>query len=162
MEGTTVPVFVEIEQHDNQKWEWNAETRMLELDRVLPHPFVYPYAYGFIPGTLAGDGDALDALIVTQNKHPLLQQMTYSVHIVGVILMEDEQGRDEKILCVLEKDWIDGIQELTDIWPNALESLTTFFATYKSNTPGKWSKVLGLGNRIEAVGIYRKSSVVLH
>lgn len=152
-----VPVFVEIEQHSNEKWEWNHETQTLELDRMLPAPYKYPFAYGFIPDTLGGDGDALDALIVTVSSHPLIQQMTYEVRIVGVLVMEDEQGRDEKMLCVLEKDWIQGIRELEHLPLKSRDDIQYFFAHYKSKTPRKWSRVHGLLGRKEAIKLYWKS-----
>jgi inorganic pyrophosphatase len=159
MQGTTVPVFIEIEQNGSEKWEWNREKQVLELDRTLPKPFVYPFAYGFIPNTLAGDGDELDALIITLDNHPLVQEVTYYVHIVGVLVMDDEKGRDEKILCVLEKDWVQGVQDLHDLPEHVHDSLVTFFKRYKSNTPGRWSRVLGLRDRQAALEIYQVSTI---
>jgi inorganic pyrophosphatase len=59
MSSETVRVYIEIEKHSNQKYEFNKTTNKLELDRVLPYPYFYPYAYGFIENTLAMDGDEL-------------------------------------------------------------------------------------------------------
>ena len=156
-DATVVPVFIEIEQYSNEKWEWSSDTQTLELDRVLPEPYKYPFAYGFIPGTLGGDGDALDALIVTRSPHPIIQSMTYDVHIVGVLIMEDEQGRDEKILGVLEKDWMEGVRDVEDIPMKSRDDIQYFFAKYKTKTPNKWSRVHGLLGREAAIEIYCKS-----
>jgi len=93
-----VQVFIEIERGSDQKHELNKLTGRLELDRVTPQP--YPYAYGFIPGTLAEDGDDLDALIVSEDAI-CKQGQTYTAHVVGALCMEDEKGMDEKVLCVL-------------------------------------------------------------
>ena len=71
----TIQVFIKIERCSNQKYEWNKTSASLELDRVLP----YPYAYGFIPETLAQDGDALDILVVTDKK--LLHLWTFKTPI---------------------------------------------------------------------------------
>ena len=94
-----VIVFIEIEKDSNQKFEYNHETKTLELDRILEAPYFYPYPYGFIPNTKAKDSDELDILIITDKKIP--NNNYYDVNIVGVLVMEDENGMDEKVLCVL-------------------------------------------------------------
>lgn len=118
--GKCVDVFIEIEQFSNQKYEINKTTGKLELDRVLPYPYFYPYAYGFIPDTMAMDGDDLDALIIT-NK-PIKNNKTYKSYIAGGLIMEDEKGMDEKILCVLEED-IDQIKNISDFSNETLENI---------------------------------------
>jgi inorganic pyrophosphatase len=134
-----VQVFIEIERGSDQKHEWNSRTRQLELDRVTPQP--YPYAYGFIPGTLAEDGDDLDALIVSADAE-IKQGQTYTAHIVGALRMEDEKGMDEKVLCVLTEG-----EELTT---GAATVIEQFFATYKEGVPGRWSRTGGFMTAAEA------------
>ena len=139
-----VKVYIEIEKGSNMKYEYNKLTQTLELDRILPDPSVYPFAYGFIPNTLAADGDDLDALIV----HPtdfIRKDTTYDAYIVGALRMEDEQGMDEKVLCVLEADGV-----ITDAERVAIEA---FFSTYKNHTAGKWSKTNGFMTQQEAVAL---------
>ena len=156
--ASTVPVFVEIERLSNEKWEWNPETQTMQLDRTLPSPFKYPFAYGFIPDTLGGDGDALDALIISDH-HPLLREMTYDVYIVGVLVMEDEQGRDDKMLCVLEKDWMNGVRDLLDIPHQSRYEIVNFFTHYKGHCDlKKWTKVYGMQERDEALCIYESAA----
>ena len=157
-ENGVVEVFIEIEKFSNQKYEINKTTGELELDRVLPYPYFYPYAYGFIPNTLAMDGDDLDALIITD---VLLQKNnTYKTRIVGVLLMEDEKGMDEKILCVLPED-ANNINDVSDFSEEILKNVKWFFKNYKNKTEGKWSNVIGYENREHAVHLFQKSSLEL-
>jgi inorganic pyrophosphatase len=151
-----VNVYVEIEKGSNVKYEFNKETNRLEIDRILPEPFHYPYCYGFIPNTLAKDGDELDALILTDV--PLKHDQTYEAYIVGVLIMEDEKGQDEKILCVLPED-SSAIKDIQDIPFKQLTSIHTFFTNYKKTTPNKWSKVEGFETRKYAKELYEKSRI---
>jgi inorganic pyrophosphatase len=148
-----IPVYIEIEQFSNKKYELNKETNFLELDRILPYPYFYPYAYGFIPNTLAMDGDDLDALIIT-NK-PLKLDRIYNTRIIGVLLMEDEKGMDEKIICVLSEDY-DDKTDITVLSENDRHNIHWFFSNYKSNTPGKWSSVKGYESKEFAINLYNK------
>lgn len=151
-----VKVYIEIEKHTNIKYEYCKKEEMLIVDRVLPYPFFYPYAYGFIPNTLAPDNDELDALILTDNI--LKNDMNYSCYIIGVLKMEDEKGEDDKVLCVLEEDYkkINDINHLNNKIKN---DLSWFFSNYKSSTPGKWSNVKEFENKESAVQIYLESKL---
>ena len=150
-----VNVYIEIEQLSNQKYEFNKETGKLELDRVLTHPFVYPYAYGFIPNTLADDGDELDALIITNES--LEKGKTYQAYIIGVLLMEDEKGKDEKIICVLKND-ASKIKNIYELGLPTRNNIKWFFENYKKEEPGKWSKVSGYDSQEKAVNLYKQFS----
>ena len=147
-----VSIFIEIEQFSNQKYEIDKTTGKLQLDRILEYPYFYPYSYGFIPGTLAADGDDLDALIITDK--PIQKDNTYTSHIVGVLVMEDEKGMDEKVLCVLDED-INKISDISNFSGEILENIKWFFENYKSKTPGKWSNVIGYENRDYAIKLYK-------
>jgi len=155
-ETTKVAVYIEIEKGSNLKYEFNKETNALELDRVLPKPFFYPYAYGYIIGTKAMDGDELDILILT-NKH-IPKDSYLDAYIVGVLLMEDEKGMDEKVLCVLEEDTA-SIKDICDIDSKTLDSIQSFFSTYKFNTPGRWSTVSGFRDKTYATDLYKNSVI---
>jgi len=148
-----VNVYIEIEQFSNQKYEFNKESGKLELDRVLPHPFVYPYAYGFIPNTLADDGDELDALIITDDS--LEKGKTYQTQIVGVLLMEDEKGKDEKIICILKND-VSKIKDIYNLDLSIRNNIKWFFENYKKEEPGKWCKVGNFETRHLALNLYKK------
>jgi len=151
-----VHVYIEIEKGSNIKYEFDKEQNKLLIDRILPDPFFYPYAYGFIPNTLAKDGDDLDILVIT-DKH-LDNDAFYDAYIVGVLVMEDEKGMDEKIICVLEED-ITKIKNITDLDEQTLYKIHSFFSNYKKNTYGKWSNVTGFENRDFAITLYEKSII---
>jgi inorganic pyrophosphatase len=145
-----VPVYIEIEKGSNIKYEFNKESKSLEVDRILSGDYVYPYAYGFIPNTLAADGDDLDALIIYDG--PLERGHTYEAHIVDALRMEDEKGMDEKVICTLH-------DSITGMHPATLAEIETFFANYKKETPGKWSRTDGFMGREAAVALYKKSLI---
>ena len=149
-------VYIEIQKDSNIKYEFDKQQNILVVDRILPYPYYYPYAYGFIPNTLAMDGDDLDILVITDEK---LDINTYhDVFIVGVLVMEDEKGMDEKVLCVLENDY-KNITNITDFDESVLENIHWFFSNYKSKTPGKWSNVLGYENADFAEELYKNSKI---
>jgi inorganic pyrophosphatase len=148
-----VKVYIEIEKDSNQKFEYNHLTKSLELDRVLKSPYVYPFPYGFILNTIAKDNDELDILILTDKK---IKNDTYhNVFIIGVLVMEDEHGMDEKVLCVLEEDY-DKINDLSCIDNNTKDIIHHFFSNYKNNTEGKWSKVYGFEDKSYAYKLYEQ------
>jgi inorganic pyrophosphatase len=148
-----VRVYIEIEKDSNQKYEYNHNTKTLELDRVLKEPFVYPYNYGFIVGTKAKDNDELDALILT-NKN-ISKDSFVDVFIIGVLVMEDEKGMDEKVLCVLKEDY-DKLNKLSDIDDEIKKKIHYFFSNYKNNTEGKWSKVYNFEDKNFAIKLYNE------
>jgi len=151
-----VRVYIEIEKGSNQKFEYNKMNRKLELDRVLKPPFTYPYSYGFIVDTLGKDGDELDVLIMTDKV--LANDRYYDVFIVGVLVMEDEQGMDEKLLCVLESDYV-SIKDMSDVSDGIKENVQHFFTNYKNNTDGRWSKVYGFQNKEFAIKLFEECLV---
>ena len=144
-----IKVYIEIEKNSNEKYEFNHETNKLELDRILNYPFIYPYAYGFALNTKASDGDELDILIISENI--IIKDKSYEVFIVGVLIMEDEGGLDEKILCVLEEDYENFVldSEITN-------KIDYFFRNYKNNTINRWSKVYGFEDKSFAIKLYEK------
>lgn len=149
-----INVYVEIPQFSNIKYEYNTDTHRLEIDRLLNSPFVYPYAYGFIPHTLAKDGDELDILILT-NK-PLQNNRYYQVYLIGTLDMEDEKGIDEKILCVLPEDY-DKIQDIDDVSDEIKNEISYFFSNYKKNVKDKWSNVGSFMNKKQTMELFISS-----
>ena len=151
-----IKVYIEIEKDSNIKYEFDKKLKELIVDRILPEPYRYPYAYGFIPNTLAMDGDDLDILVITDKQ--LINDCFYDVFIIGVLVMEDEKGMDEKILCVLEEDYTQ-IQNITHLDESILDKIHWFFSNYKNNSDGKWSRVTGYDNREHAIKLYNKSII---
>uniref|UniRef100_A0A6C0E2P6 inorganic diphosphatase n=1 Tax=viral metagenome TaxID=1070528 RepID=A0A6C0E2P6_9ZZZZ len=158
-EENLVNVYVEIEQFSNIKYEYNKETNHLEIDRLLSKPYVYPYAYGFIVNTLAEDGDELDILIVSDHKkNTYTNDSFYNVYIIGALDMEDEKGRDPKILCVSKEEYVK-IKDINDLTDTVKNNIYRFFTNYKNDVPGKWSKVTQFINKHDAVKLYKESKL---
>jgi len=157
MTDCPVRVYIEIERDSNKKYELNKNTGELELDRILPYPYYYPCAYGFIENTLAMDDDELDAVILTDRL--LKNNEWYDAYIIGVLVMSDEKGLDEKIICVLKEDY-ELINDLYLLPDEIKENIFWFFSNYKNKTPGKWSHVEGFQDKEEAIKIYEKSRCV--
>ena len=124
-------VVIEIPKGSRNKYEVDHETGRVYLDRVLFTGFVYPTDYGFFENTLGGDGDPLDALVM--------------------LVMEDDGGVDEKVLCVPHKDprW-SHIQDLGDVSAQVKNEIEHFFSHYKDLEPGKWVKIQGWKDKAAA------------
>ena len=126
------------------KYEMDKESGALVVDRFLYTSMRYPGNYGFVPHTLSGDGDPCDVIIA--NTRALMPGSIISCRIVGVLLMEDEGGLDEKLLAV-PSHWLtkryDRVQTFSDLPEITLRQIEHFFATYKDLEDGKWVKVLG-------------------
>jgi inorganic pyrophosphatase len=123
----------------------------LVVDRFLYTSMRYPGNYGFIPHTLSGDGDPCDVLVA--NTRALTPGAIISCRIVGVMIMEDEAGGDEKLIAVPAPKLTpryDHVQNYTDLPEIAVKQIEHFFSHYKDLEPGKWVKVEGWGNPEEA------------
>lgn len=157
--GEFVNIIIEIERHSNIKWEYNRITQKLELDRMLPYPYFYPYAYGFFPDTLGNDGDELDVLYITDTQFVNYNEIRASVggYIVGGLIMEDEKGMDEKIFVVPENE-IAKFQVMDhDTKHKIYEDIVWFFSHYKSKDGNtRWSKVHRIVDAWEATQIYKE------
>ena len=126
------------------KYEMDKEAGTLVVDRFLYTAMRYPGNYGFIPHTLSSDGDPCDVLVA--NTRAIVPGAVIAVRPVGVLMMEDEAGGDEKIIAVpvsrLTQRY-DKIQTHSDLPDITLQQIQHFFEHYKDLEPGKWVKVLG-------------------
>ena len=139
-------VVIEIPRHSRVKYEVDIISGRLIVDRILHTPCAYSFNYGFIENTIGGDGDPLDAVVLTEEA--LFPLSTVKCRVVGVILTEDEKGVDDKLILVPCKDPdMDGVHDIADVSPHLLNKLTFFFENYKILEAGKWSKVLGVEGR---------------
>jgi inorganic pyrophosphatase len=133
------------------KYELDKAAGTLVVDRFLHTPMRYPGNYGFVPHTLSEDGDPIDVLVV--NTRPIVPGAVINVRPVGVLMMQDEAGGDEKVIAVpmpkLTKRY-EHVHEYTDLPDITLQQMRHFFEHYKDLEPGKWVKVLGWGNAAEA------------
>ena len=129
------------------KYEIDKKAGMLVVDRFLYTPMRYPGNYGFIPHTLSEDGDPCDVLVA--NTRPIIPGAAIAVRPVGVLLMTDEAGGDEKIIAVpapsltLRYAHVHNYTDLPEITWHQIEH---FFAHYKDLEPGKWVKFAGWGD----------------
>ncbi len=126
----TVEVFVEIPSGSRNKYEYDEERKVFRLDRMLFSSMHYPADYGYIPGTLAEDGDCLDALVLLWE--PTFPGCLIEARPIGLFNMRDEKGPDQKILCVPLKDpqW-NHLYELSQVPPHILREIDHFFSVYK-------------------------------
>jgi len=133
--------MVEIPRGSRNKYEFDKERGVLVLDRVLYSSVHYPTDYGFVTGTLALDGDALDALVVVDE--PTFPGCHIVARPIGLLDMRDEKGPDNKILAVPTGDpRFSRIHDLNDIDPHWLREIENFFQTYKA-LEDKWTEVVG-------------------
>lgn len=122
--------IIEIPRGSQNKYEFDPEMHVVKLDRVLYSPMFYPLDYGFFPETLGGDGDTLDVFVMTSN--PLFPGCVADVRPVGVLMMSDDKGQDEKILAVAKADpRFKHINDITDVNEHLKLEIANFFATYK-------------------------------
>jgi inorganic pyrophosphatase len=133
------------------KYELDKAAGTLVVDRFLYTPMRYPGNYGFVPHTLADDGDPIDVLIAS--TRPIMPGAVINVRPVGVLKMQDEAGGDEKIIAVpapkLTRRYLN-VREYTDLPRITLDQIQHFFEHYKDLEDGKWVKVLGWGDAAEA------------
>lgn len=126
----TVNAVIEIPKGSRNKYEYKASLGTFALDRVLSSPMVYAADYGFLPETLAGDGDPADVLVLMEE--PTFTGCVVPVRPVGMMKMDDA-GEDFKILCVPVGDKrYDTVNRLEDVAPHRLLELEHFFKTYKT------------------------------
>lgn len=148
----SVNVIIEIPaQSSPVKYEVDKDSGALMVDRFMSAPMFYPANYGFVPHTLAEDGDPADVLVVT--PVPLVHGCVIPARPVGVLKMSDEAGGDSKIVAVpagkLSPEYknITSYKQLPEL---LIQQIKHFFEHYKELEPGKWVKVEAWGDADEA------------
>lgn len=122
--------IIEVPRGSQNKYEFDKEQGIVKLDRVLFSPMFYPCDYGFFPETLGGDGDPLDVLVMVTN--PLFPGVAVDVRPIGVLVMSDDKGQDEKILAVAKDDpRFKHINDLEDVPQHIRDEISFFFESYK-------------------------------
>lgn len=161
--GKSLPddLYVVIEipaNHAPIKYEVDKDLDCLMVDRFLSTPMFYPANYGYIPQTLADDGDPADALVVT--PYPVQPGSVIRARPVGVLNMSDEAGSDAKLICVphtkltKEYDHVEHIQDLPEL---LRQQIAHFFENYKDLEKGKWVKIEGWGDKDEAAKLINQA-----
>lgn len=137
-----INAVIEIPYGSNIKYEIDKESGAVVVDRVMYSAMFYPANYGFVPNTLAADGDPADILVL--NEYPLQAGSVIPCRLIGVLVMEDESGMDEKLLAVpvskIDPRY-ENIKSLNDLPKITLDRIKNFFETYKMLEPNKWVKV---------------------
>lgn len=146
-----VNVFIEIPMDSSVKYEFDKEFGLIKVDRFLYTSMRYPFNYGFVPGTLEEDGDPVDVLLMS--REPLYPGVLIEARPVGLLVMEDEEGKDSKVVAVpkgkLDRTY-EGVNDVSDLPSAVLEKIKHFFEHYKELEPGKWVRALGWKGAEEA------------
>ncbi len=125
-----VRVIIEIPKNSSNKYEYDGELEVFRLDRALYSPLHYPGDYGFIPGTLAEDGDPLDIIVLV--NEPSFTGCLMEARPVGVLNMIDSTEMDKKILAVPNRNpRFDSVHTLDQVFPHTLREIEYFFSIYK-------------------------------
>ena len=145
-------VIIEIPKDaEPVKYEVDKASGAIFVDRVLSTPMRYPCNYGYVPHTLCGDGDPADVLVLMPLA--LIPGSVIRVRPVGVLLMEDDKGGDEKLITVPVDTTFPYYSEIgghDELPPIVTQQIEHFFQHYKDLEPGKWAKILGWGDAAKA------------
>jgi len=137
-----VNVIIEVPLNSSIKYEVDKDSGIVEVDRMVYSAMHYPANYGFVPHTLSDDGDPADVLVITDSI--LAPGCLIKSKLIGVLIMEDESGIDEKLIAVPHEK-IDPlmaeVNTLEDLPSHLLKKIKNFFETYKMLEPNKWVKV---------------------
>lgn len=151
---TTFDVLIEIPRGSRNKYEYDFEIKRMRFDRMLYSSMMYPADYGFIPETLALDGDPLDVLVLL--NEPTFPGCVMEVKPIGVFRMADDKGPDEKVICVPVSDPIwNSLNDLSDMNPHLIKEIEHFFQVYK-DLENKTVEVGGWGDLKDAYAIIKE------
>ena len=147
-----INVFIEIPQGVSVKYELDKDSGFIFVDRFLYTDMEYPFNYGFIPNTLADDGDPVDVLVLSSK--PVVPGVVIPSRPIGMLEMEDEAGVDNKIIAVplakIDQKFKD-YNDVSDIPQGIKDNLKYFFENYKKLEPGKWVKIKDWKGKQEAL-----------
>lgn len=155
-----VNVVVEIPQGSLVKYELDKDSGFIVADRFHYTAMPYPFNYGFIPNTLAQDGDPVDVMVVS--SQPLAVGIVISVRVIGMLEMEDEAGVDTKIIAVPTTKvdpFYAHIEDVSDLDEPTQKKIKHFFDHYKELEPGKWVKTKEFLGRGEAMKDIEKAII---
>lgn len=155
-----INVVVDIPKGSANKYEYDEEKGYFKLDRVIYSPLFYPFDYGFIPQTHSEDGDSLDVILLT--TYPTFSGCLVKARPVGLLLMKDEAGVDNKIIAV-PTEKVDPrfkeIQDINDIGEHYKKEIKVYLEDYKKLEPGKYEhvKIEGFQDKAKAMQIIEQA-----
>jgi inorganic pyrophosphatase len=153
-----INVVIEIPKGSSIKYEINPESGIIYVDRKLSASMIYPGNYGFVPQTKTDDGDPVDVLILDSGE-PLMPSCVIGVRPIGVLLTEDQDGTDSKIIAVPAKDEeFSDIHDIKDITKSARKQIEHFFKHHKELEKGKFIKIMGWREKETAMGIISEAA----
>ena len=148
----TFDVLIEISKGSRNKYEYDFDLGRIRFDRLLYSAMTYPAEYGFIPETLALDGDPLDVLVLC--TEPIVPGCIMEVKAIGIFNMSDDKGQDEKVICVPTDDPIwNKLNDLSDVNEHTIKEIEHFFKVYK-DLENKTVEVQGWGDAAKANKIF--------
>ena len=151
----TIDAIVEIPKGSRNKYEYDREKKMIRYDRMIFSSMFYPSDYGFIPETLAEDGDELDVLVLV--TEPTFPGCLIEVKPIGLFKMYDEKGTDDKILCVPVSDPIwNKVSNLEEVNPHLKMEIEDFFQVYKDLEKKKVG-IEGWAGKVDALNAIKDS-----
>jgi len=153
-----VKAVIEIPYGSNIKYEIEKESGAVVVDRVMHSAMYYPANYGFVNNTLSQDGDPADVLVLTE--YPMQAGSVVNCRLIGVLIMEDESGIDEKLLAVPTSKidpTYNEIEDIDDLPAHTLAKIKNFFETYKMLEPNKWVKIQDFKNKAAATKILQEA-----
>lgn len=152
-----INVFIEITKGSNIKYELDKDSGVIFVDRFLHTAMSYPFNYGFVPNTLAEDGDSVDVLVMSE--HAVMPGVVIPAVVIGMLEMEDEAGIDTKVLAVPTTKidpFFGTFKDITDVPEAIKKKVKHFFENYKTLEPGKWVKVKEWHGREKAIEAVQK------
>ena len=148
--------LIECPQGSKTKYELSKKANIMLLDRPLHSSVMYPHDYGLIPGTLSLDGDPLDVLVLSTTSQ--LPMTLVQVKPIGMLVMVDEKGLDEKILSVAISDPVyKDYENLIEVPMHYLSEITEFFRTYKNLEEPKYANVKEWKDKADALNVINES-----
>ncbi len=150
--------FIEIPKGSNIKYELDKESGVIFVDRVLFTAMYYPFNYGFVPNTLAEDGDPADIIVISDFE--ALPGSVIRCSLIGMLEMEDEAGVDTKFLAIPHKKVdpsFSHIKDVSQLPENIKDKIKHFFEHYKELEPGKWVKLKNYISKEEAAKELQKA-----
>jgi len=143
---------------DPVKYELDKDSGALFVDRFLHTSMHYPCNYGFVPHTLSDDGDPADVMVVT--RHPIVPGAVVRARPIGVLVMQDEKGEDEKILAVPVSKlhpYYANVSNYTELPRILIDQIAHFFEHYKDLEDGKWVRIRHWGDCDEAARLIQQA-----
>jgi inorganic pyrophosphatase len=150
MQPDSLLCVVEIPRGGRNKYEYDPELGAIKLDRFISASVVYPTEYGYVPETIAPDGDPLDVLVCV--SEPTFPGCVVETKVIGLFRMADEKGPDDHVVCVPLNDpgW-NTLDDVDDLPVQLRKEIGHFFEIYKDLDPGRCSEVIGWDDRAAAL-----------